>query len=257
MSCWDINPLLHLRALSHPHWDPSHSLVLFPINVKCSIAMFQCCPHSCSKSPFLLLSWHLPPIHSLHGSSALASEASWQFLLIFLTLCSLWELALEHRIALSSTSGALQNSLRSGKVQTSMGAFSVPGGLPKSSWTLQHQGRPGPMASPPLRQQRFHCPSVAVNLTGTRSVSHHPSTKLSDSARSFQEGWTDTQSVEKQSPDLSFEPELIKVCSAWGIERGLRGFSSSLGLSSPEAVCKVVVYCLLLQINFSFLAILW
>lgn len=35
--------------------------------------------------------------------------------------------------------------------------------------------------------------------------------KLSDSARSFQEGWTDTQSLEKESPDLSFEPELMKV----------------------------------------------
>lgn len=136
---------------------------------------FQCCPHSCSKSPFLLLGWHLFPIHCLHGSSALASETSWHFLLISLTLCSLWELLLEHRIALSSISGALQNSLRSGKVQTSVGAFSVPGALTKSSWTLQHQGRPGSVASsPPLRQQGCHCPSVAVNLTGARSVSHHP-----------------------------------------------------------------------------------
>lgn len=38
----------------------------------------------CSKSPFLLLGWHLFPIHCLHGSSALASEASWQVGLIAL-----------------------------------------------------------------------------------------------------------------------------------------------------------------------------
>lgn len=68
---------------------------------------------------------------------------------------------------------------------------------------------------------------------------------------------TDTQSVKKQSPNLSFEPELMKVHSAWAIERGLRGFTSSLGLSSLRWFAKVVVYCLFLQINFSFLAILW
>lgn len=118
----------------------------------------------------------------------------------------------------------------------------MPGALTKSTWTLQHLVGPGYMASSPhLRQEGFHCPSTTVNLTGTKSLSHHVSiqlVKLSDSARSFQEGWTDIQSLDKQSPNLYFEPELTKVHSGWGIERGLGGFTFSPGLSSPEMVCK-------------------
>lgn len=108
-------------------------------------------------------------------------EASWQVVLI--SSFRLWELTeLEQQAALSSTSGALQNSLRSGNVLCAWGTHKIHLDPPASSDTCFC----GTFSS--LRQQGLHCPSTTVNLVGTTSLSHHPSVKLvtlSESTRSL------------------------------------------------------------------------
>lgn len=116
-----------------------------------------------------------------------------------------------------------------------------------STWILHHQMRPGFVPSfPHLRQEEgFHCPSVAVNLTGIIPLRPYTSTKYCwEWLTASEDVRRDGQSRDKQSPNLHFDLKSWKS-TLFGVQKEVSwGFTSfSSGISKPELVCKS--WCLL------------
>lgn len=236
ISCWDMNTLLHLRALSHLHLDPSHkssSLSILDIPLPYS---------SASPSPALTPAQSLPLCcwAGISFPSITSMDLHWQGSLManctdfIWTSCSLWGTyrtrtagsPVIHLWSSTEFPQVWESSLCLGHSQNPPGPSSIKWHLALWHLLTEAAGTPLPI---------YHCESCRNHLFKPPSLC-----QTGDTVWQCQKplAGMDRHTEPGQSPGLYLEPELMVVHSAWGMERGLGGFTSSLGLSSPEMVCK-------------------
>lgn len=264
ISCCDINTLLHLRACLVPHPTPS----LVPHHKGSSLSMSNVPLPYFSAS----LTAALIPVQSL--------PSCWWAGICFPSITSLdllhWPVkphgkldwfhlgtmqSLESCITRTQSSPVIHiwSSTKFPQVwggTNFSGSFLCAWGHTKSSWTLQHQMRPGLMASSHLRVRGFHCPCESYrnpickppSLCQTAETVWQCQKLLGGMDRHTGSGETKSKSV------LWTWIHESALCLGYREVSGVSLFSRT---QQSWDVCQGVVYCLLLQINFSFLATLW